>query len=310
MEPVFVSRRGELRSGWRILIYAGLSAVCGFAALSFYSVARDLLRASRPESGGGIVVQYVLLSASVLFAAFLMLRFVDRCPFAALGFAFHGRVWVELGQGVLHGFLMVSIIFLIEWGFGWVSVSRQVQGAWALAGPAGYYVVLLTFAALFEEAAARGYAFQALIQGTGKPVAVGVTSLLFGLGHCANPHATALGVVNTGLAGVWLSAAYLKTRSLWFPISLHTAWNLSLGFVYGFPLSGVPLSQTVVRSSSRGPVWLTGGDYGPEAGGVASAVLLAATFCIWLSAHVRASPRAAALWHKETAAGESLPGAS
>jgi membrane protease YdiL (CAAX protease family) len=231
-----------------------------------------------------------------------MLRLMDKRPFAALGFALHGRVWIELGQGALQGFLMVSVVFLVEWGFGWVTVVRQALDIRQLLNDAAYYTILLSLAALFEETATRGYAFQALIQGAGKPAAIIITSLLFGLVHAANPHTSIFGVLNTALAGIWLAIAYLKTRSLWLPTSLHTVWNLTLGFVFGFPLSGVILPQTLMRSSGSGPVWLTGGDYGPEAGAVTSAVLLAGTFFTWISPRVRPSPRAAALWWPEAPA--------
>jgi membrane protease YdiL (CAAX protease family) len=294
---IFVNRRSGLRAGWRILLYIALTVVCSFAVLSLYSTVVTRIAGAAAVSSAGPIPQYVLLSATALIAAFLMLRFLDRRPSAALGFAFHGRVWLEVGQGIFQGFVMVSSLFLVEWGAGWVGASRA-----GLSAPAGlrffvYYVVLFALAGTFEEIATRGYAFQALVQGTGKTPAVCISSLIFGLGHAANPHASAFGILNTMLAGVWLSVAYLKTRSLWMPTSLHLTWNLTLGFVYGFPISGVPLPQSVVRLSEHGPAWLTGGDYGPEAGAVTSLVLILATVYLWRSDRVRPAQAAIALWH-------------
>jgi membrane protease YdiL (CAAX protease family) len=303
ISKAFINNRSEIRAGWRILLYAAMAVICGFIVFWLYSTAAGhFARGAMREKGGNDIPEYLLLSAAFLFPAFCMLRFVDRRPFSALGFPIHGRVWVEISQGLFQGFTMVSIVFLIEWGAGWMSVTQPVWSPWKLIRFSGHYIVLFTFAGTFEEIVARGYAFQALIQGTGRAGAVCLSSLLFGLGHAANPHASVLGVINTMLAGVWLSVAYLKTRSLWLPASLHMAWNLAMGFVYGFPLSGVPLPGTVLRLAEHGPIWLTGGDYGPEAGAVATPVLVWATVYLWRSKRVRPAEQAIALWHTPEAA--------
>ena len=70
---------------------------------------------------------------------------------------------------------------------------------------------------------------QILMKGIGPVPAVLVMSGLFGLLHHLNPNATWLGTLNVFLAGVLLSAAYLRTRSLWFPFGIHIGWNLGLG---------------------------------------------------------------------------------
>ncbi len=299
ISKAFINRRHEVRAGWRILLYSAIAAIFALSVMGFYSAVRH------PTPGADQVTEYILLGAALVLAAFCMLRFVDRRPFPVLGFPLHTRVWVEICQGLLQGGIMVSILFLIEWGTGLASVGRATRGTWDSLRFLGYYLVLFTAAAAFEEVAARGYVFQALIQGIGKPAAVCATSLLFGLGHAANPHVGALAVVNTVFAGVWLSVAYLKTRALWLPISLHMAWNLMLGYVYGFPVSGVLLPEAAWRTSSRGPVWLTGGDYGPEAGAVATGILLLPTVYLWCSGRIRPWEHAVALWHEDIPAGQS-----
>ena len=157
-------------------------------------------------------------------------------------------------------------------------------------------VVFFALAAAFEETLLRGYAFQALIQGMGKAGAVCVTSILFGLFHLTNPNAGVLAVVNSILAGVWLSIAYLKTRSLWLPTSLHMSWNLTQGFIFGFPVSGMPISESFVRLTQHGEEWATGGNYGPEGGILSSFILILATVYLLRSKKIRSSKKAQALW--------------
>ena len=68
-------------------------------------------------------------------------------------------------------------------------------------------------------------------------------SALFGLAHIRNPHATILSTANVLLAGVWLSFAYLKTRSLWLPFGLHLSWNFAQTTVYAFPTSSFAFAE-------------------------------------------------------------------
>jgi hypothetical protein len=105
-------------------------------------------------------------------------------------------------------------------------------------------------------------------------------SCLFGLIHAQNPNASRLGVFNTIVAGVMLSLAYFKTRSLWFPYGLHLCWNVGIGMVMGFPLSGLDLAS-VWTTQVTGASWLLGGNYGPEAGVLGTFVFLAGAFAVW-----------------------------
>ena len=123
-----------------------------------------------------------------------------------------------------------------------------------------------------------------------------LSSLAFGAAHLSNPNGSFLSFADTVLAGVWLSCAYLKTRSLWLPTSLHMAWNLSQGFIYGFPVSGIEFPHSLLQITSDGRTWITGGSYGPEGGALTICVLIPATIYILYSMSVRPSAKAQALW--------------
>jgi hypothetical protein len=147
----------------------------------------------------------------------------------------------------------------------------------------------------FEEVLLRGYAFRVLIRGTGKAVAVCVTSCTFGLAHLANPNVGFLAIINTAMAGMWLSIAYLKTRSLWLPAALHISWNTTEGLIFGFPVSGM-MFPSVLKSTHGGNEWITGGNYGPEGGVLSLVVLVIGTIFIIRSKWIHPSPKAPALW--------------
>lgn len=123
----------------------------------------------------------------------------------------------------------------------------------------------LLVAALTEELAFRGYPFRRLIGTIGPVKATILLSVLFGLVHALNPDATWISVLITILAGVLFSVAWLRTHGLWLPWGLHFAWNVSMGMLFGLPVSGLNNFSSVVMTRAVGRLWLTGGTYGPEA---------------------------------------------
>jgi uncharacterized protein len=124
----------------------------------------------------------------------------------------------------------------------------------------------LLVAALAEEVAFRGYPFRRLIEAVGPVAASILSAMLFGLAHLFNPDATVISVLITMLAGLLLSIAWLRTHGLWLPWGFHFAWNASMGILFGLPVSGIDDFSTVIHTHSVGRHWITGSNYGPEAG--------------------------------------------
>ena len=112
---------------------------------------------------------------------------------------------------------MMTGIFVIEIGMGVLHVSWRGLIVAEVAGAVGISFLFFALSAMFEELLFRGYLFQTLMQWVTFLPALVIMSVLFGLAHSRNPYATMLSTANVLLAGVWLSFAYLKTRSLWLP---------------------------------------------------------------------------------------------
>src|SRR5439155_10443486 len=126
---------------------------------------------------------------------------------------------------------------------------------------------MLAAAAMLEEVIFRGYPFQRLADGLSivdrsirmpfGSSAIVVLSILFGAVHLKNPHATPLGAANTVLIGILFSIAYLRTQALWMSFGAHFGWNMTLGMLYGLPVSGITSFSVVVQGAARGPYLLT-----------------------------------------------------
>ena len=79
--------------------------------------------------------------------------------------------------------------------------------------------------------------------------------------------------MNTALFGILFGAALLRSHDLWLPVGLHFGWNVDLPFL-GVDLSGLTIRVTGYELVWKaGDLW-SGGEYGPEASILTSAVLV------------------------------------
>ena len=237
--------------------------------------------------GSSDIVGLLFLTASVLVGSFVMTKFINRKPLGAIGLFFHPGAHREFGMGCLLGFLMMSAIFVVEFVFGYASIIWRGLSIIACLELLGGSLILFALSAFFEETLFRGYLFQTLIQAVTFVPAMVIMAIIFGLAHGRNPQVGPFSLVNIGLAGVWLSVAYMKTRSLWLPFGLHLAWNFSQATIFSFPTSGVAFeSRRLFFLTQSGPEWVTGGAFGPEGGVLATLSLIGCTWFLLKSRHV------------------------
>jgi uncharacterized protein len=181
------------------------------------------------------------------------------------------REWT-LGAAIGWGSLVLAVLPM--------ALDRALQFSFWTA-PRSFWLLLvnlatLAVAALAEEIAFRGFPFRRLIAAIGPVAATIAMSLFFGLLHMLNPGATLASTFITVFAGLLLSIAWLRTHGLWLPWGLHFAWNASMGLLFGLPVSGITDFSTIVQTHTFGPIWLTGGDYGPEGATFTALALLIA----------------------------------
>ena len=138
-------------------------------------------------------------------------------------------------------------------------------------------IVLLIWA-LTLEIVFRGYAFQRLIDAVGSGTAIFLIALLGAVLQLGDPSAPRAGLVVAFFLNWLLCLAYLRTRALWLPWGFRFAWLAATSLVFGLPLNGVSRYTPLIQSTTHGPLWLTGGDYGPEAATVTVFALIAAFY--------------------------------
>ena len=311
LRTIFINEYGRLRSGFRLLIFAAAFILfeiifSGAIALG-YALLHDRLPPIPYAAFFQNLIYRVALLTTALLAGYLANRFLEGLPWRALGLTIHAR-WIR-------DFLIGSLIGIVSLALG--------VGIAALGGGLKFAIntdsapsrvaaiiigsgILFLVAALAEEAAFRGYPLQTLTRAKLAWLGILLTSVPFALGHLLNPNVVpGATFANTTLAGVWLAVAYLRTRSLWFPLGVHWGWNWALGSLFGLPVSGLHLvSAPLLKAHDAGPVWLTGGSYGLEGGLAGTIVLALSTLAVWKMPFVSPTPEMLKLTSEERPVGE------
>jgi uncharacterized protein len=296
MRKIFINDFGRLRSGWRvalfILLITAISLVLTIALRFAYAfVTTSGVAVPRAAFVWDMLYRLSLL-ATALAAGYLCARVLEGLPWRSLGLTLHQRWWWDLLIGSAIGFAAIVIGVAVAKLGGGLQLSFSNDGltgvARSMIGSAG----LLMVAALAEEALFRGYGLQTLARARLASTGVLLTCALFGFVHLSNPNAVpGFTMLNTALAGIWLGVAYLRTRSLWFPLGVHWGWNWALGWFFGLPISGAKfVSHPLIEASDTGPFWLTGGSYGLEGGVAGTIAMLLFMIYTWRTSLVSATP--------------------
>jgi membrane protease YdiL (CAAX protease family) len=307
LKQVFINPAGRLRSGWRLLIFVALFIIfsigLGFTAKKFAELTTRLV----PNRGAAhylenVIVRLVLLLAA-LGAGFICTCGIEGLSWRALGLSLHAGWWRDLIVGSLLGIASLAVATLIATAGGGLSFTISGRAALLQVGQTLIFsAALFILAALAEEALFRGYPLQTMTRAGLIALGVLVTSIAFAAVHMENPNFKAgLPVLNLLLAGVWLAVAYLRTRSLWFPLGVHWAWNWALGSLFGLPVSGITdlAPHPLLHGTDLGPAWLTGGSYGIEGGLACTITLIVSTIFIWRTRLVSATPEMKLLTSQE-----------
>jgi membrane protease YdiL (CAAX protease family) len=210
----------------------------------------------------------LLIAVGVLIIYVFYVRLLERraaTELAAKGAQRHAA------RGILTGAALFCTTMLV----------LKLLGAWSYTGiyplsALAYPFIGAVFAGIVEETVVRGLLFRILEESLGSWIALGVSAVIFGLLHAFNPGASAVSTAAIALeAGVLLAAAFMYTRSLWFVMGLHFAWNFTEGGVFATSVSG-GRPEGVIGVQFTGSDLLTGGAFGPEASLPAVVICLAA----------------------------------
>ena len=272
--------QGRLRAGWRVLVQTVLLVVVFVVAALVVGVGVGVALGANPfglSPVTGLVVASVTTLVAVVVSVPVAARFIDRRSMGNIGLSLDRTWWGDLVFGLALGATLMTVVFVVELALGWVVVTGTfVASGGSVAVQAGTLLFVFLCVGVYEELLSRGYhltnAAEGLngLGGLSARGAIAVASVLsaatFAALHAGNPSASFASTAGIFVAGLFLAAGYVLTGRLGIPVGVHVTWNFFQSVVYGFPVSGIPVSVSVVAIEQRGPELLTGGSFGPEAG--------------------------------------------
>lgn len=251
--------------------FARIAATFLLFAVPYVALGAGSALASALPKAQRFAIGYTVAAAAALGAYLLYVRFIERRHALHELALDHGARDVAIGL-IVGGTYMATTIGALA-----LAGSYRVASVGSAAALPAMFVACLGVA-IVEELLFRGLVFRRIEARFGSWAAIALSAAFFGGAHLSNPHATVFSTVALALeAGVLLAAAYMRFRTLWVPIGIHTAWNFVQGPVFGVEVSGTDMGGWLTPTIS-GPAWISGGDFGAEASvfAVALGLVLAA----------------------------------
>jgi membrane protease YdiL (CAAX protease family) len=231
-------------------------------------------------TGGYLVGLTVGSLVAAVFANSVSMAIFDSGKLTDVGFPWNRDALRNSGLGLAGGTGAALVVLCVPLMTGMARMVPASQDPGSNWRTVLFFPVLLVCGAMGEELLFHGFGFQVLLKRFGTFTTILPVGVLFGLLHADNPHASKLGIANTMAFGILFGIAFLRSHDLWLPIGLHFGWNFTLP-MFGVNLSGITIKPTGFEILWKaGSLW-SGGDYGPEASILTSAVLLFLAVYLW-----------------------------
>ena len=227
------------------------------------------------------ILYYELFSFVFILLLFIFwVKVIEKNSLSTLGFV--KKNWLKyLGWGILISLLQMGVIALVYQvgGIGTFELNELSLE------PILFILGLFPFWLLqggTEEVATRGWLLTRIAARTNLPLAMGISSSLFGILHLGNAGVTFLSVLNIILDGVLAALLFIYTDSIWLVVAQHGTWNYVQGNLLGFQVSGTGADASIFSfTMGSGPDWLTGGAFGAEGSIITTLVLLVSVVIVY-----------------------------
>ena len=228
------------------------------------------------------ILYYELFSfVIILFLFIFWVKVIEKNALSSLGFV--KRNWLKyLVWGIVISLIQMGVIALVYQVSG---IGSFVLNELSLE-PLLFILGLFPFWLLqggTEEVATRGWLLTRIASRANLPLAIAISSSLFGFLHLGNAGVTFLSVLNIILDGFLAGLLFIYTDSIWLVVAQHGTWNYVQGNLLGFQVSGTGADASIFSfTMGSGPDWLTGGEFGAEGSIITTLVLLVSLVVVYL----------------------------
>ena len=228
------------------------------------------------------ILYYELFSFVFILLLFIFwVKVIEKNSLSSLGFV--KKNWLKyLGWGILLSFLQMGVIALVYQvsGIGTFELNElSLEPILFILGLFPFWLIQ----GGTEEVATRGWLLTRIAARTNLPLAIAISSSLFGILHMGNAGVTFLSVLNIILDGVLAALLFIYTDSIWLVVAQHGTWNYVQGNLLGFQVSGTGADASIFTfTMGSGPDWLTGGEFGAEGSIITTLVLLVSLVVVYL----------------------------
>ena len=216
----------------------------------------------------------------ILFLFMFWVKVIEKNALSSLGFV--KRNWLKyLGWGIMFSLVQMGVIALVYQVSGIGSFELNELSLEPLLFILGLFPFWLLQGGT-EEVATRGWLLTRIAARTNLPLAIVISSSLFGILHMGNAGVTFLSVLNIILDGVLAGLLFIYTDSIWLVVAQHGTWNYVQGNLLGFQVSGKGADASIFSfTMGSGPDWLTGGTFGAEGSIITTLVLLVSLVIVY-----------------------------
>lgn len=228
------------------------------------------------------ILYYELFSFVFILLLFIFwVKVIEKNSLSSLGFV--KRNWLKyLVWGIVISLIQMGVIALVYQVSG---IGSFVLNELSLE-PLLFILGLFPFWLLqggTEEVATRGWLLTRIASRANLPLAIAISSSLFGFLHLGNAGVTFLSVLNIILDGFLAGLLFIYTDSIWLVVAQHGTWNYVQGNLLGFQVSGTGADASIFSfTMGSGPDWLTGGEFGAEGSIIITLVLLVSLVVVYL----------------------------
>ena len=276
---IFLNTNKEWRAGWKTAFFVVLVIILTF----FAALLLQLLPKEYQQ------IPFAMLISAPL-ASWISIKYVDQKSLKSIGLLTgEGAkvIFVDCLLGLVAGAVAMGVIALLIIFYGGTFVINQSLLTEKVIG----FFLLMLAVGITEELQVRGYMLRVISAGfrfgqmsiqQGFWAAAIFTSIIFGLLHFFNPNASFVSTLNISLAGLLLVWPIAVTGRMYGAFALHFSWNWFQGGLFGFPVSGQAIENSIyVYTMPENATFFSGGAFGPEAGIVGLIGMIIAALPFW-----------------------------